>query len=413
MTELDERRRQRARHYLGTRGPAPELCTAVRLTATSLAFPRGQVNILDDVAQHTIADYRAPAERPLAREQTLCQYVVDGSEPVAVPDAAHDPRFAGLDIVRHGEVGSYIGVPVRGRESDVVGSLCVYDPAPRAISDEQVARLQDFASVVEAQLDLLRRRSEDRAPNTDETRDLVAALQTGEIRPWYQPVVELASGRRSAYEALARWTHDGVTREPTGFVRCAEDSDVVVDLDLALLRQSVNDLSRWLTVRPDLLLNVNVSTLHLEIDGGVRVLDQLVRAAGVPPTSLCIELTETRPVSDLAGARAAVNDLRSLGYSVLLDDFGSGWSSLDWMLQLPVTGIKVDQSVGSRVGGTVGDAVLRAVVAMARELDLVVTIEGLDSAEHVAAARALGCRYGQGFHWSPPVPPAELTEPGG
>ena len=185
---------------------------------------------------------------------------------------------------------------------------------------------------------------------------------------------------------------------------------MVVDLDLAVLRQSLRDLTQWLAVRPDLVLNVNVSTLHLEIGGGVRAIDELVRAAGVPPTSVCLELTETRPVAEAGVARNAVSELRALGYSVLLDDFGSGWSSLDWMLQLPVTGIKVDRSVGSRLGGTVGDAVVRAVVSMARELDLVTTIEGLASPDQVAAARALGCRYGQGYYWSPPVPAAQLAQ---
>ncbi len=409
MTKPNDRRRRRARHYLVDADRPAELSTAVRLTATSLDFPRGQMNILDDVEQHTIADYHAAAP-PLARERTICRFVVDTSAPLAVTDASKDPRFADLDVVRDGVVGSYIGVPVRGRESDVIGSLCVFDPAPRTITDDQVSRLVDFASVIETQLDVLRRWSEDRTPDTTETRALVAALRDGEIRPWYQPVVDLASGRLTAYEALARWTQDGVVHDPTNFVRCAEDSDVVVDLDLAMLRQSLRDLTQWLAVRPDLVLNVNVSTLHLEVDGGVRAIDELVRAAGVPPTSICIELTETRPVAEADVARTAVTDLRALGYSVLLDDFGSGWSSLDWMLQLPVTGIKIDRSVGSRLGGTVGDAVVRAVVGMARELDLVTTIEGLSSPDQVATARALGCRYGQGFYWSPPVPPAELAE---
>lgn len=408
MTKPNDRRRRRARHYLVHAGRLAELTTAVRLTATSLDFPRGQLNILDDLEQHTIADYHA-ASPPLSREQAICRVVVDSSAPLAVADASKDRRFADLDVVRDGAVGSYIGVPVRGRESDVVGSLCVFDPSPRTITDDQVSRLVDFASVVETQLDVVRRWSEDRTPDTTEIRALVAALRHGEIRPWYQPVVELASGRLTAYEALARWTRDGVVQDPTDFVRCAEDSDVVVDLDLAVLRQALRDLTRWLAVRPDLVLNVNVSTLHLEIGGGVRAIDELVRAAGVPPTSVCLELTETRPVTEADVARNAVSELRALGYSVLLDDFGSGWSSLDWMLQLPVTGIKIDRSVGSRLGGTVGDAVVRAVVGMARDLDLVTTIEGLASPDQVAAARALGCRYGQGYHWSPPVPPAQLA----
>jgi EAL domain-containing protein (putative c-di-GMP-specific phosphodiesterase class I) len=140
----------------------------------------------------------------------------------------------------------------------------------------------------------------------------------------------------------------------------------------------------------------------------VTVIHEAVLAAGVAPESVSIELTESRSLSHEATAHDAVNRFRAHGYRVVLDDFGSGWSSLDWILRLPIDGIKVDRALTSAMGSPTGDAITRALISLTRELDLDVVGEGISTVEHAQLARDLGYRRGQGYYWATPQAPAAI-----
>jgi hypothetical protein len=182
---------------------------------------------------------------------------------VLVDDAATDSRFAGLRSVVNGEIGSYLGVPLIGRESMIIGAVCVIDPSSRKIGPDQLERLVDFGRVVEDQLDLIRRLKEQRLEGVVATEEIARAIRDGEIVPWYQPVVDLSTGLVAGFEALARWEHPvrGVD-DPRRFIPVAEDSDLIIDLDRAVLRQALTDLKRWQTIRPGLRMSVNLSGRH-------------------------------------------------------------------------------------------------------------------------------------------------------
>jgi EAL domain-containing protein (putative c-di-GMP-specific phosphodiesterase class I) len=404
-----QRQRRLARHYLCDGGSAARLDSTVTVAAHTLGFPRGQVNILDDEFQYTVSNYQFADFSVLPREATMCQFTIADDDVLAVEDARTDPRFAGLDTVRDGVVGSYLGVPLRGRESAIVGTLCVHDPAPHAISPADVARMRHYGDIAEDQLDVLRRAGDGLRMGQAAVAGLVRAIEESEIVPWYQPVMDLRTGRLVGYEALARWQQpDGSFADPERFLGLAEDSDVIVDLDRAVMRQALSDVRRWRETDPDVTVSMNISTVHLEVPDGIDAIVALTGDAGLEADAIALELTETRALRDEVEGRTVVNELRRLGYRVLLDDFGSGWSSLDWVLQLDVDGLKVDRAVTAAMGSRVGDAVLRALVRLSQELELDTVVEGIETAAHLSTARDLGFGTGQGYFWSAPLPAAAI-----
>ncbi|MEP6560901.1 MAG: EAL domain-containing protein, partial [Nakamurella sp.] len=327
-------------------------------------------------------------------------------------DAATDPRFNSCPAVIKGEVGSYLGVPLMGRESLIIGAVCVIDPGRRVLDDEQLARLVQFGKIVEDQLDLIRRLRELRLEGGLATTELTRAVREGEIVPWYQPVVDLVTGDTVALEALARWLHtNGTVDDPRQFVPVAEDSDLIIELDLAVMKQALADLSRWQRTNPSLRMAVNLSARHFDHHDSVTKLFAAAVAAGVSPGSIDLELTETvRSAVGSADIAEAVNHLRELDFEVWLDDFGTGWSSLDHLLWLRVDGIKIDRAVTVALGTPIGDALAQAVTGLARGLGLRTTIEGIEDEESAELARAHGCDYGQGYLWSPPVAASDIDK---
>ena len=398
------RLRRVAEHYLVAPEDTARLNTTVALAAQALEFPIGMVNILDDEFQHTIGSYRYDGTR-LPRSEGMCQFVVvGGGSPLAVDDLRVDARFRVLPGVRNGFARSYLGVPLASREATAMGTLCLLDDQVRQLSTADVDRLAEFGEIVSDQLDLIRHNA-GTVSSRERSASIAQALTAREIVPWYQPVVDLGTGRRVGFEALARWRRpDGSIESPDAFVGAAEDSDLVVDLDRAVIDAAVHDLARWRRRAPALRMNVNLSTRHLELADGAAYLRHVVGQADVDPAAVGVEITETRGLTDLDQASATVRDLQRAGFRVILDDFGNGWSSLDWLLGLGADGVKIDRAVTASLGTRVGDAVCRAVVSMTAELGISTTIEGISDPEHLEAARAHGFQYGQGYLWSSPVP---------
>ncbi|MEO5833602.1 MAG: EAL domain-containing protein, partial [Nakamurella sp.] len=270
----------------------------------------------------------------------------------------------------------------------------------------------EFAQVVEDQLDLLRRLREQRLDIGVATAEIARAINDGEIVPWYQPVVDLDSGAIVGFEALARWDHPirGLD-DPRRFIPVAEDSDLIVDLDLAVIRQALAEFARWLQTHPDLRLSVNLSARHLHSPDSAGLLMDSVTEAGVRPESITLELTETIAIDVRDGSiPRMVAQLRQAGFQVWLDDFGTGWSSLEQLLWLSVDGIKIDRAVAVALGTPVGDALTSAVTGLAVALGLRTTIEGIETAAQADRARERGCDYGQGYLWSRPVSGADAAD---
>ena len=224
--------------------------------------------------------------------------------------------------------------------------------------------------------------------------------------PWYQSVVDLTTGETVAYEALARWQHpSGDVDDPRQFVQVAEDSDLIVELDLEVIRQALSDLSRWQRTTPALRMSVNLSARHFDHPETVRRLRTAAANAGVSPEAVHLELTETmRLTPGRTRIAGVVQQLRDIGFRVWLDDFGTGWAALDHLLWLQVDGIKIDRAVTVALGTPIGDALTQAVTGLAKALGLRTTIEGIETQHSADLSRARGCDYGQGYLWAQPFP---------
>lgn len=299
------------------------------------------------------------------------------------------------------------GVPLRSATGTLVGALCAAGGLVGRDDPETEGVLAAFAGVLGDQLDLLERvgrlRRDERAP-----AELSLAIAAGELRPWYQPIVRLATRELVGFEALARWHRpSGEVQPPATFIGLAEETGLVTRLDLAILDRAAGDLARWREHRPDLRLSVNFSGLHLDDNGWVDAVHDTVTRRGVPPDNVDLELTESARPADVAGGADGLERLRGLGYAIWFDDFGSGWSELKQLVQVPVDGIKIDRFFAEALGGR-ADGVVRALVQAAADLRLATTIEGISRPEHAERALALGCEFAQGYLWSRPVPPDQV-----
>lgn len=234
-------------------------------------------------------------------------------------------------------------------------------------------------------------------------------MAAGELRPWYQPIVDLATDRVVGAEALVRWHRpNGAVETPISFLPVAERSDLVLDIDRAILVQALADLAGWQQIRPGFRVSVNLSGRQLDRPELPSDVTAAVTAAGLAPGTIDLEITETTRPDDPTTNRAVVARLRELGYSVWFDDFGTGWSSLPELITMPIDGIKLDRRFADHLGTPVCDAVIGALVVAGDHVGFTVTVEGIEHREQAERARALGCHYGQGYWWSKPRPAAEI-----
>ncbi len=237
--------------------------------------------------------------------------------------------------------------------------------------------------------------------------ELRGAIERNEFVLHYQPVVSLSSGALHGFEALVRWNHPhrGIVA-PVEFVPCCEEIGLILPLGRWVLTQACQQLKQW-TARhpelPDLTMNVNISAAQIADPTLIEQIRQVIAETGVRAESLVLEITESSMISDAAGAIDIFQQIRDLGVRLYMDDFGSGYSSLNCLHQFPLDGLKIDrsfmQNVSSRRDYT---AVVTAIVNLARHLDLRLIAEGIETPEHISLLRSLGCDLAQGFYFGHP-----------
>ena len=246
-------------------------------------------------------------------------------------------------------------------------------------------------------------------------RALRLALRDGELCLYYQPEVDLDTGRIIAVEALMRWQHPERGLVPPGeFIPAAEESGLIVQMGEWVLREACSQLAMWLragTVDPDVRVAVNVSGRQLSDPQLPQTVADALAAADLDADALCLEITESAIIHDPQIALASLNAIKLQGVRVALDDFGVGFSSLSQIRELPpVDVIKIDRSFTSGLGRSSSDsAVVTAVLSLTRSLGLVAVAEGVETEEQLELLRGLGCEIGQGYHFARPMPPAELA----
>lgn len=234
------------------------------------------------------------------------------------------------------------------------------------------------------------------------------AVHDGQLVAWYQPIIDLSTGSAVGVEALARWPRPDGMIPPAEFIPLAEASDLVIELDLAIIRHALAALRRWQRTRPGFELSINLSGRHLDSPTGVTELVAMVEAAAVAPGTICVELTETtRPDAADQGA-PALEALRAAGMSVWLDDFGAGFYNLRDLIRLPVDGIKIDREFTAQLDHPRAAPLIGALTAAAHQMGLRVTVEGIETRAQADVVARLGCDLGQGYLWSRPLPVDEL-----
>lgn len=245
----------------------------------------------------------------------------------------------------------------------------------------------------------------------DERAVLLAALRRAvpaqEFRLHYQPQVD-RHGRVIGAEALLRWHSAELGAiEPARFIPLAEESGLIVPIGRAVIRDACGVLAWWAQDRTTahLTLSVNVSPQQFQHPGFVEEVRLALQTAGVSPSLLKLEVTENVNISDLPGVQAQMHALRALGVRLSLDDFGIGYSSLSYLKDLPLSQLKIDQVfVRNMISDPREAALVRTVIALARDLSLDLIAEGVETTEQREMLSHLGCNCYQGFLFGRPVP---------
>jgi len=241
--------------------------------------------------------------------------------------------------------------------------------------------------------------------------DLGTAVRDGQLRVHYQPRVRLADGAVQGFEALVRWQHPRLgLLPPSRFVPLAELSDVIRPLTYWVLAASLGQQRQWLERGIDLRLAVNLSARHLIDEACASRIAEMVAQAGVEPSSLELEITESAIIADPERAGATLERIRALGVRVAVDDFGTGFSSMSHLKRLPLTALKIDVSFVRQMLASPADrAIVESTIHLAHDLGLSVVAEGIEDEATMAALRAHGCDEGQGFFIGLPMTAVDAT----
>jgi diguanylate cyclase (GGDEF)-like protein len=231
-------------------------------------------------------------------------------------------------------------------------------------------------------------------------------LNNDEFVPYYQPIVELKSGRVHALEALARWKHaDYVSATADEFIPVAEGCGLIAAIDTTIFDQACDDALRLGDEFSEVIINVNISAARLRQNDVVRSIGDALRRTNIAGSRITLELTESSILDCSEAGLDVMTQLRELGTSLAIDDFGTGYSSLSYVHRLPISCLKIDRSfVTSLTTNPHSAAIVQTIVAMAKTLGFSVTAEGIETSEQFAMLETIGVDYGQGFYFSRPLP---------
>lgn len=240
--------------------------------------------------------------------------------------------------------------------------------------------------------------------------DLRRAVARSELRLLYQPQIRLGDGKTIGAEALLRWEHpEGGLMQPSDFIGVAEDSGLMVPIGYWVLEQVFREAMTW---SADLRASINLSPNQLSDPDLVQRTIHLLDDTGADPSRFCLEVTETGLFTDAERAGSTLTRLRELGFTVAIDDFGVGFSSLYHLRQLPqVNVLKLDRSFVAELGRNDRDAaIVASVILLTNSLGMEALGEGVETEEQADFLRTMGCDYGQGFLFGPPGPASALLE---
>jgi diguanylate cyclase (GGDEF)-like protein/PAS domain S-box-containing protein len=237
--------------------------------------------------------------------------------------------------------------------------------------------------------------------------DLRDAIQNEGLQPYYQPLVDLSSGRITGLEALVRWPHpERGMISPGEFIPVAEETGLINPLGSLMLHRACMDAAQW---PDDVRVAVNLSPLQFRTGNLLALVTDALRQSGLPARRLELEITETLLLEKSSQVLATLHALRALGVRMSMDDFGTGYSSLSYLRSFPFDKIKIDQSFVRDLGANPdAQAIVRSIVSLGVGLGVTITAEGVETEAELSCLRAEGCHEGQGFLFSRARPNAEV-----
>lgn len=296
------------------------------------------------------------------------------------------------------EIGSSMGIAILPEDGPDIDS--VMQGADLALYHAKLNGRKQASFFTPAMTQVLKQRKEVES-------DLRLALSRNDLSVYYQPIINLATGRISGFEALVRWFHPEKGEiPPDHFIPIAEETGVIITLGNWITREAARVAASW---PEDITLAVNLSPLQIRAPGAALGIFAALRAANLPPHRLVLEITERVLLEHGVNTEIFMTELRKAGVRFALDDFGTGHSSLTYLARYPFGKIKIDRSFvsGEDIDGK-NAAIIKAVASMGSALGMGIVAEGLETAEQVAAVREAGCTLGQGWYFSRAVPEDEV-----
>ena len=238
--------------------------------------------------------------------------------------------------------------------------------------------------------------------------DLRHALERHELVAYYQPIINLVNNQIDSFEALVRWNHpEKGLIDPSKFIPIAEETGLVIAIDLFILQQSCQQLRSWRDegiADTSLTMNVNLSVKHFMSFDLLEHIDRVLQETGIIGNSLRLEITESDIMENAEFAGKIISQLRDLQIKLSIDDFGTGYSSLSYLHRLPIDHLKIDRSFVMRIGKNGKNTeIIKAIIALAKSLDMFTIAEGVETQDQLDQIRELKCEFCQGYLFSRPV----------
>ena len=378
-----------------------------------LVLDLDRFKLINDSLGHTVGDELLVAiarrlEETLRKGNTAAY--LGGDEFTILLDEVRDPS----DALRVAEqIRQRLAMPfnLRGQEVFTSASIGIalstdaYDRAEELLRDADTAMYRAKAQG-KARYEVFDQAMHARAMTLLELEtDLRRAVERGEFRVHYQPIISLTSGKITGFEALARWLHpSGRLIPPMDFIPVAEEIALIIPIDRWILSQACHQLKVWqkaFPTDPALTMNVNLSGKHFAqsdlIDHIKLVLDQ----ESVDPETLKLEITESVVMENVEEAHSILTELKKLKVKLNVDDFGTGHSSLAALHRFPFDTLKIDRAfVQVMQGKAENEEIVKTIISLGKNLGMSVVAEGIETQEQFARLRSLGCDFGQGFLFS-------------
>jgi diguanylate cyclase (GGDEF)-like protein/PAS domain S-box-containing protein len=242
--------------------------------------------------------------------------------------------------------------------------------------------------------------------------DMRRGIEQNEFTVYYQPKVDLQTGKVVSLEALVRWQHpERGFVSPAKFIPFAEETGLIEPLGKIVLETACREAVGWQKEGEMLVMAVNLSAIQFRNPNLVAEIEEVLIRTGLPPHALELEITESAVLGDVNATIATLEQLKALGIRLAIDDFGTGYSNLGHLRKFPVDVLKIDQSFVRGMSGTLDDTpIVEAVISLAKALELHVVAEGVETVQQMNQLKTMGCDLGQGYYFAKPLPSQSITE---